>query len=67
MAYKKQTDSTPAVERVTEKVDGKPRGSIVYCPNLDSWRCINAAGRQVLLTGSKQVAQKSFPDFIVKE
>ena len=67
MANKKQMEVVPVKATSVEKVDGKPRGSIVYCPNLDSWRCLDASGHQVLSTGSKQAAKQAFPDFIVKE
>ena len=54
-------------EKRSVKAGGKPSGTIVYNPYLDSWRCINAVGRQVLSTGSKEAAQAAYPDFTVKE
>ena len=45
----------------------KPAGVIVYNPNLDSWRCIDASGKEVLSIGSKQAAIAAYPTFVVKE
>lgn len=42
-------------------------GTIVYNPYLDSWRCLDASGRQVLSTGSKEAALAAYPNFTVKE
>ena len=63
-----KNDSTPQVAaKGTAKASGAPSGVIVYNPNLNAWRCVNAAGRQVLVTGSKEAAQRAYPNFTVKE
>ena len=49
------------------KAGGKTSGTIVYNPYLDSWRCLDATGRQVLSTGSKEAALAAYPNFTVKE
>ena len=45
----------------------KPEGFIVRNPNLNNWRCVTAAGKEVLSTGSKETAMRRFPTFVVKE
>ena len=45
----------------------KPEGTIVYNPYLDSWRCVDAQGKMVLSTGSKDSAKRAYPTFVVKE
>lgn len=45
----------------------KPEGTIVYNPYLDSWRCVDANGKMVLSTGSKDSAKRAYPTFVVKE
>ena len=54
------------ITKKTAKSDNAS-GTIVYNPNLDSWRCLDANGKLLLSTGSKQSAMKAFPNFTVKE
>ena len=53
--------------KMAAKAGGEPSGTIVYNPYLDSWRCLDATGRQVLSTGSKEAALAAYPKFAVKE
>ena len=68
MANESDVKQTPGAAKQTAKVSGgKPSGFIVYNPFLDSWRCVTAAGKEVLSTGTKELAQNAYPEFIVKE
>lgn len=66
MSEKNDVAAAPVAAK-TAKPGGKTSGTIVYNRNLDAWRCINAGGKQVLSTGSKELAVKAYPDFLVKE
>ena len=59
-----KSESTPPV---AAKGAVKPDGVIVYNPFLNAWRCVNAAGREVLSTGSKEAAVRAYPTYLVKE
>ena len=63
-----KTDTVPPVAAKAAKSPGAaPEGIIVYNPNLNAWRCVNTAGRQVLVIGSKEAAKRAYPNYIVKE
>lgn len=58
----------PAAAKEPVKADGaKPDGVIVFNPFLHCWRCVNAAGRQVLSIGSKEAAMRAYPTYVVQE
>lgn len=63
-----KTDTTPPVAaKATKSPGAAPDGVIVYNPNLNVWRCVTAAGREVLSNGSKEYAMQMYPTFVVKE
>jgi hypothetical protein len=63
-----KTDTVPPVAAKTTKSPGAtPEGVIVFNPNLCVWRCVSAAGREVLSCASKAYAMRMYPTFIVKE
>ena len=58
----------PVAAKTTVKAGAaKASGTIEYNPFLDCWRCVNAAGKEVLSVPSKQTAIAAYPDFTVKE
>lgn len=63
MTEKESKAPARQVAAVANKVDG----TIVYNPFLDSWRCIDKNGREVLSVGTKKDALKAYPNFKVKE
>lgn len=63
-----KTDTVPPVAaKATKSPGAAPEGVIVFNPNLHAWRCVTAAGREVLSCASKAYAMRMYPTFIVKE
>lgn len=68
MADKSETKPAPGADKPAARADApKASGVIEYNPNLNAWRCVNAAGRCVLSIGSKELAVAAYPTFTVKE
>ena len=57
----KMSDKTSAPS--TEKLEG----SIIYNPCLDSWQAIRSDGKLMISTCSREVTQKAFPKYTVKQ
>ena len=68
MADKNELKAAPGAEKPAARADAqKASGTITYNPNLNAWRCVDAAGRCVLSIGSKDLAIAAHPTFTVKE
>lgn len=45
----------------------KSEGTIIYNPCLDSWQAIRSDGKLMISTCSREVTQKAFPKYTVKQ
>lgn len=67
MADKNEMKAATIAEKPAARADApKASGVIVYCPGLNSWRCVRSDGR-CMLTAGKATCIKRFPNYTVKE
>lgn len=66
MPEKNETAAAKSVAKTVEAGSASgAEGKIVFCANLNSWRCVRGDGRQMLVTGCKKTAIERFPKYTV--